>query len=168
MAAPLPVQTPAGVEPAFDLAAYYPILIYAGAASLLKRWDDHALALLFPFFQLATLAALFGWLRRRGVSWPVPLAAAALLSQLEPLYSGFLTGMAEVPLSCLFLLFGTAYSDCLDETDTGARRRLADAASSGASGPPRRRASRWRSRQRRRQGRTRRRRSRWRRAPCPR
>src|SRR5215203_2128676 len=25
-----PVQTPAGIEPAFDLAAYYPILIYAG------------------------------------------------------------------------------------------------------------------------------------------
>ena len=24
-----PVQTPAGIEPAFDLAAYYPILIYA-------------------------------------------------------------------------------------------------------------------------------------------
>jgi hypothetical protein len=106
----------------------YPLglpLIYAGAASLLKRWDDHALALLFPFFQVATLAALFGWLRRRGLSWPVPLAAAALLSQLEPLYSGFLTGMAEVPLSCLFLLFGTAYSDCLDETDSGAWRRLA-------------------------------------------
>jgi len=108
----------------------YPLglpLIYAGAASLLKRWDDHALALLFPFFQVATLAALFGWLRRRGVSWPVPLASAALLSQLEPLYSGFLTGMAEVPVSCVFLLFGTAYSDCLDETDSGARRRLAAA-----------------------------------------
>ncbi len=106
----------------------YPLglpLIYAGAASLLNRWDDHALALLFPFFQVATLAALFGWLRRRGVSWPVPLAAAALLSLLEPLYSGFLTGMAEVPLSCIFLLFGAAYSDSLDETDTGARRRLA-------------------------------------------
>ncbi|MDB5306533.1 MAG: ndhC 1 [Gemmataceae bacterium] len=29
MAAPVPVQTPAGIEPAFDLAAYYPILIYA-------------------------------------------------------------------------------------------------------------------------------------------
>ena len=32
MAAPLPVQTPAGVEPAFDLSAYYPILIYAAVA----------------------------------------------------------------------------------------------------------------------------------------
>ena len=30
MAAPIPTQTPAGVEPAFDLAAYYPILLYAG------------------------------------------------------------------------------------------------------------------------------------------
>jgi NADH:ubiquinone oxidoreductase subunit 3 (subunit A) len=28
--APVPVPTPAGVEPAFDLAAYYPVLIYAG------------------------------------------------------------------------------------------------------------------------------------------
>lgn len=29
MTAPVPVQTAAGIEPAFDLAAYYPILIYA-------------------------------------------------------------------------------------------------------------------------------------------
>ena len=29
MAAPLPVQTPAGIEPAFDLDAYLPILVYA-------------------------------------------------------------------------------------------------------------------------------------------
>jgi NADH:ubiquinone oxidoreductase subunit 3 (subunit A) len=33
MAAPIPVQTAAGVEPAFDLAAYYPILIYAVAVT---------------------------------------------------------------------------------------------------------------------------------------
>lgn len=30
MADPIPVLTPSGIEPAFDLAAYYPILIYAG------------------------------------------------------------------------------------------------------------------------------------------
>jgi NADH-quinone oxidoreductase subunit A len=29
MTQPTPVQTPAGLEPAFDLAAYYPVLIYA-------------------------------------------------------------------------------------------------------------------------------------------
>src|SRR5215813_318472 len=108
----------------------YPLgvpLLYAGMASLLRRWDDHALALLFPFIQVSTLLVLYGWLRRRGSSPTIPLAAAALLSQAEPLYSGFLTGMAEVPLSCLFLLFGTAYSDCLDQTDDGSTRRLATA-----------------------------------------
>src|SRR5207253_4358791 len=34
MAAPVPIQTAAGVEPAFDLAAYYPILIFAVVAIL--------------------------------------------------------------------------------------------------------------------------------------
>lgn len=34
MAAPIPVQTPAGLEPAFELAAYYPVLIYAGVVAL--------------------------------------------------------------------------------------------------------------------------------------
>jgi NADH:ubiquinone oxidoreductase subunit 3 (subunit A) len=29
MAVPVPIQTQAGIEPAFDLAAYYPVLIYA-------------------------------------------------------------------------------------------------------------------------------------------
>ena len=106
----------------------YPLglpLLYAGLASMLGRWDDHGLALLFPFIQVATLLVLFGWLRRHGVARPIPLAAAALLSQWEPLYSGFLTGLAEVPLSSAFLLFGTAFSDSLEETDPGARRRLA-------------------------------------------
>ena len=29
MASPLPVPTPVGLEPAFDLTAYYPVLVYA-------------------------------------------------------------------------------------------------------------------------------------------
>jgi hypothetical protein len=117
----------------------YPLgqpLLFAGVASLLGRWEDHATALFFPAFQVATLAVLWGWLRRRGVPWPLPLAAAALLSLFEPLYSGFLTGLAEVPLSCVFLLFGSALSDSLDANgfgaqrggdDSGAARRLATA-----------------------------------------
>ncbi len=95
----------------------YPLglpLVYAGLASLLERWDDHALALLFPALQVATLAILFGWLRRRTESGTVAMAAAALLAWFEPLYSGFLTGLAEVPLSAACLLFGTAYCDSLD------------------------------------------------------
>lgn len=106
----------------------YPLglpLLLAGLASFLGRWDDQALALLFPFFQAATLLVLFGWLRRRGAPWPLPLAAVALLASFEPLYSAYMTGMAEVPISCAILLFGTAFSDALDGTDSGALRRLA-------------------------------------------
>jgi hypothetical protein len=45
----------------------YPLglpFLYAGVAFLAGRWDDHALALLFPVLQAATLAGLQGWLRR--------------------------------------------------------------------------------------------------------
>jgi hypothetical protein len=107
----------------------YPLglpLCFAGLASLLGRWDDHALALLFPALQIATLGVLFGWLRRREISWAVAGSAAALLAWFEPLYSGFLTGLAEVPLAAALLLFGTAYSDSL-EGETRAAIRLAAA-----------------------------------------
>jgi NADH:ubiquinone oxidoreductase subunit 3 (subunit A) len=48
MAAPIPVQTAAGVEPAFDLALYYPILIYAVAVILFGA-GSVAASHLFPF-----------------------------------------------------------------------------------------------------------------------
>jgi len=106
----------------------YPLglpLLYAGMAFLLGRWDDHAMALLFPLLQISTLLLLYGWLRRRGASRALALAAAALLSQFEPLYRAFTTGMAEVPLSFALLLLGTSLSDRLDSTDGAASRRLA-------------------------------------------
>jgi len=106
----------------------YPLglpLLYSGLAFLLGQWDDHAMALLFPFWLLATLLVLYGWLRRRGASRPLALFASALLAHFEPLYSAFLTGMAEVPLSFAFLLVGTSLSDAIDRTDRGATRRLA-------------------------------------------
>jgi hypothetical protein len=105
----------------------YPLgipFLFAGIAGLLGRWDDHAMALLFPAIQVATLLALSGWLRRRGATRPLALGAAALLSQFEPLYRGFTTGMAEVPLSFALLLFGTSLCDRIDRTDAGASRRL--------------------------------------------
>jgi NADH:ubiquinone oxidoreductase subunit 3 (subunit A) len=43
-----PVQTPAGVEPAFDLAAYYPVLIYA-VVCVLFGVSAIAATHLFPF-----------------------------------------------------------------------------------------------------------------------
>lgn len=109
----------------------YPIglpLLYSGVAFLLGRWEDHALALLFPFWLVATLCLVYGWLRRRGASRLLAFATVALLSHFEPLYSAFLTGMAEVPASFAFVLVGTALSDAIDRTDAGALRRLALAA----------------------------------------
>ncbi len=105
----------------------YPLglpMLYAGTAFLLGRWDDHALALLFPLFQIATLLALFGWLRRRGASRPLALGAITPLSLYYPLYADRV-GTAEVPLSLGILLFGTSLSDSLDRTDAGALVRLA-------------------------------------------
>jgi hypothetical protein len=108
----------------------YPLglpLLFASISALLGRWDDHAAALLYPAIQVATLLVLAGWLRRRGASHAVSISAAALLAWFEPLYSAFLTGMAEVPLSAALLLLGTALVDALDESDGGALRRLAAA-----------------------------------------
>jgi hypothetical protein len=105
----------------------YPLglpLLYAGLASMAGQWDDQALALLFPGFQAATLLALYGWLRRRGAERTPSLAASALLSLLTPLYSGFSTGMADIPFAFAGLLFATALSDALEKTDIGASRRL--------------------------------------------
>ncbi len=106
----------------------YPLglpLLYAGTAALLRTWDDHAMALLFPAFQIATLAVLYGWLRRRGTGRGIALCATALLALFEPLYSGFLTGMADVPLALTMLLLGVSLSDALDRTDRRAMARLA-------------------------------------------
>lgn len=109
----------------------YPLgipFLYAGLSFLAGRWDDQAMALLFPLLQIATLLLLYGWLRRRGATRPLALGAAAVVSHFEPLYRGFTTGMAEVPLAFAALLLGTALCDRLDRTDAGASRRLALAA----------------------------------------
>ena len=105
----------------------YPLglpFLYAGTAFLTGRWNDHAMALLFPFFQIATLVALFGWLRRHGSTRVTAACAAAIVACFEPLYSAFTTGLAEVPLALGLLLFGTALADAL-EGDPGALRRTA-------------------------------------------
>jgi hypothetical protein len=106
----------------------YPLglpLLYAGISFLTGTWDDHAMALLFPFFQIATLCVLGGWLRRQGVSRALALCAAALVGLFAPLYSAFLTGLAEIPLAFGLLLFGTAFADAFGGTDRQALRRLA-------------------------------------------
>jgi hypothetical protein len=109
----------------------YPLglpFLYAGISFLTGRWDDHAMGLLFPLFQVATLAVLIGWLRRRGAPRSAALFAAAIVANFEPLYSGSLTGLAEVPLSFGLLLFGAALCDAMEPAEAGALRRLALAA----------------------------------------
>jgi hypothetical protein len=107
----------------------YPLglpLLYAGISFLTGNWDDHAMALVFPFFQIATLCALGGWLRRQGASRALAFCAAALVALFVPLYSAFLTGLAEIPLAFGLLLFGTAFADAVEQKDAGgALRRLA-------------------------------------------
>jgi hypothetical protein len=105
----------------------YPLglpFLYAGVSFLTGRFDDHAMALLFPVFQIATLFSLVGWLRRHGATRVTAACAAAILACFEPLYSAFTTGLAEVPLALGLLLFGTALADAL-EGDPGALRRTA-------------------------------------------
>jgi NADH-quinone oxidoreductase subunit A len=48
VAMPVPVPTAAGVEPAFDLSAYYPILIFAAAAAAFG-FGSIVASQLFPF-----------------------------------------------------------------------------------------------------------------------
>jgi len=106
----------------------YPLgipFLYAGIAALAGGWDDHAAAVLFPLIQVATLCALGGWLRRRGVPRAVTLAAAAVLALDLPLYTGSRVGLADIPLSFFVLLLGAALSDAADATDSGAPARLA-------------------------------------------
>jgi hypothetical protein len=105
----------------------YPLglpFLYSGVAFLTGRFDDHAMALLFPLFQIATLSALYGWLRRHGADRVTAAWATAILACFEPLYSAFTTGLADVPMSMALLLFGTALADAL-EGDPGALRRTA-------------------------------------------
>src|SRR6266545_2785603 len=86
----------------------YPLgfpFLYAALSFLLGSWDDHAMALLFPFLQVATLLALFGWLRRRGTALALALSGVALLALFEPLYSAVAAGV----LLC-FLAFRRARS----------------------------------------------------------
>jgi len=45
---PVPVPTEAGIEPAFDLSAYYPILLFAGAAAAFA-FGSLLATHLFPF-----------------------------------------------------------------------------------------------------------------------
>lgn len=94
----------------------YPLLVPLSLATLATfagAWDDQALGLLFPFCELATLLALFGFLARR-VSIVAGAAAAALASLDIFLYRAVNAGTAEVPLAMSLVLVSGAFLDVLD------------------------------------------------------
>jgi hypothetical protein len=104
----------------------YPLLLplsLASLATVVGKFDDQALALLYPAFEAATLLLLFGHLRRR-VSFTAGAVAAVLAAFCFPLYRASNAGTAEVPLAFAFVLAATACLDAM-ERDTGpARLRL--------------------------------------------
>ncbi len=95
----------------------YPLLVSLSLASLsafVGRWNDEALALLYPVCALATLLAISGFLERR-VSRTAGAAAAALAALCAFLYKAGNAGTAEIPFALSLVLAASAAIDWLAE-----------------------------------------------------
>ncbi len=93
----------------------YPLLVpfsLAALASFVGKWNDQALALLYPACELVTLLALSGFLERR-VSRLSGATAAALASLCFFLYRPANAGTAEVPFALGLVLVCCAAADVL-------------------------------------------------------
>ncbi|HKB70855.1 MAG TPA: hypothetical protein VKH46_08435 [Thermoanaerobaculia bacterium] len=105
----------------------YPLFlpaVFAALSASIGRWDDHALAALFPLLQAATAAALYGWTKRR-FSTCAGALAAILAAAFFPLFRAFEVGMAEIPLALSLLLFSQAAVDFDETPSRSAGMRLA-------------------------------------------
>jgi len=112
----------------------YPLLlpgVLAAFSTFPGVWDDHALALIYPLFALALLAALFGAVRRR-FSGEAGGLAALLAAGFFPLFRAQAVGMAEIPLAAVLVLFSVAVLDFIERPSRAAGARLAIAALSAA------------------------------------
>jgi len=105
----------------------YPLLVpldLAALAAWARRWDDRALAALYPLCQAATAAAAFGFLVRRGRALGGAVAAA-LIGWFFPLYAPVHVGMADIPLALGFVLLCIAFLDALEADSPAVYARLA-------------------------------------------
>ena len=105
----------------------YPLLVplsLAALASFVGRWDDQALALLYPACALATLCALSGFLERR-VSRRAGATAAALAALCAFLYRPANAGTAEIPFALALVLASSSALDWLARVDASSAWRLA-------------------------------------------
>ncbi|HEY2798427.1 MAG TPA: hypothetical protein VGK26_11110, partial [Thermoanaerobaculia bacterium] len=105
----------------------YPLLVPLSLASLaafVGRWNDEALALLYPACALATLCALSGFLERR-VSRLAGATAAALAALCAFLYKAGNAGTAEIPFALSLVLAASAAIDWLSQDRAANVWRLA-------------------------------------------
>jgi len=105
----------------------YPLFVplaLAASSAAIGAWNDQALALVYPVFQIVVLAALYGATKRR-----TGAAAAALAALVAACFFGFFrafgAGMADIPLAAFLVLFATAMIDFIDAPSRPAGARLA-------------------------------------------
>jgi len=105
----------------------YPLFVplaLAASSAAVGSWNDQALALLYPAFQIILLAALYGATKRR--TGPAPAALAALVAAcFFGFFRAFGAGMADIPLAAFLVLFGSAMIDFLDAPSRAGGARLA-------------------------------------------
>ncbi len=91
----------------------YPLLlpiVMAAFSSATGSWNDETLGLLYVAWQVATVLVLIGYCRRRSSALAGTLVAA-LVAWFHPLYRGFGTGLADIPLAFALLLLCSAAAD---------------------------------------------------------
>jgi hypothetical protein len=102
----------------------YPLLVplsFASLAAFVGRWNDQALALLYPACALATLCALSGFLERR-VSRLAGASAAVLAALCAFLYKAGNAGTAEIPFALSLVLAASAAIDWMEREADDDRR----------------------------------------------
>ena len=108
------------VDPALYFAhREYPLLVplsLAASAAFVGKWNDQALAILYPACELVTLLGISGFLERR-VSRLSGAVAAALASLCFFLYRPANAGTAEVPFALGLVLVCCAAGDFLRRDD---------------------------------------------------
>jgi len=104
----------------------YPLLVplsLSSFAAALRAWDEHALALLYPLLQLATVLLVSGFLSRR-VSAVSGAFGGLLVSLCAGLYKPANVGTADIPMALGFALAATAWLDLREHPDSSATARL--------------------------------------------
>jgi hypothetical protein len=91
------------------------------------RWNDHALAVVFPWFAAASIAAVAGFCLRRS-SVRGAAVGAALVALFFSLFRASNVGLAEIPFALAAVLLASAFLDIEAEADWRSIARLAVAA----------------------------------------